>query len=178
MPKHQSVDRSVKPSQIKTKKKRRLATIGWREWVGLPDLGIDQIKAKIDTGARTSTLHAHHIIPFEQGGIKFVRFWVHPVQRHRVPNIECIAPIVDRRTIRDSGGNIEARYVVGTQLRMGNDTWPVELTLTNRDEMSFRMLVGRVAVRGKFNIDPGTSFRIDRIANEELSTIYLPNSGD
>jgi len=130
--------------------------------VGLPDLGIDQIKAKVDTGARTSTLHAYHISPFEQGGKTFVRFRVHPVQRRRLPEIECVAPVVAQRHIRDSGGRAEERFIILTTLRIGEDRFEVELTLTNRDQMSFRMLVGRAAIRGKFTVDPGRSFRTGR----------------
>lgn len=147
---------------IRPERKRPLAnskTIGWREWVGLPELGVGKIKAKIDTGARTSTLHAYNIRTFKRDGRNFVRFQVHPVQRRRLPEIECIAPLVDQRKIRDSGGKTEDRYVVRTRLRIGNRSWPIELTLTNRDEMSFRMLVGRAAIRGKFNVNPGSSFR-------------------
>jgi len=143
-------------------KRPAIARIGWREWVGLPDLGIDQIKAKIDTGARTSTLHAYHIAPFEADGRTFVRFRVHPVQRRRLPDIECVAPVVARRSIRDSGGRAEERFIISTTLRIGEDRFEVELTLTNRDQMSFRMLVGRAAIRGRYHVDPGRSFRTGR----------------
>ena len=143
-------------------KPRIRAEIGWREWVGLPELGIDAIKAKIDTGARTSTLHAYHAVPFEIAGEQFVRFRVHPVQRRRLPSIECVAPLVERRTIRNSGGKTEERYVIGTRLRIGSGSWRIELTLTNRDEMSFRMLVGRAAIRGRFTVNPNTSYRTGR----------------
>jgi hypothetical protein len=138
--------------------------IGWREWVGLPELGIPEIKAKIDTGARTSTLHAYRITPFEKDGRAFVRFLVHPVQRRRLPEIECVAPLAGRRAIRDSGGKTEHRYIVLTRLRVGDDMSEIELTLTNRDQMSFRMLVGRAAIRGRFDVDPGRSFRTGRLA--------------
>ncbi|MDX1484033.1 MAG: ATP-dependent zinc protease [Alphaproteobacteria bacterium] len=144
----------------RTAKKRQV--VGWREWVGLPELGIEEIKAKIDTGARTSTLHAFDIVPVEENGQKFVRFRIHPVQRRRLPEVECTAPLVDRRTIRDSGGKTEYRYIVRTKLRIGERSWPIELTLTNRDEMSFRMLVGRAAIRKRFIVHPGTSFRTGR----------------
>lgn len=146
----------------RTRSQANTKTIGWREWVGLPELGVDRIKAKIDTGARTSALHAFNVVPFKRGGRRFVRFFVHPRQRRRLPEIECVAPLVDQRTIRDSGGKTEDRYVIRTRLRIGNRSWPIELTLTNRDEMSFRMLVGRAAIRGKFNVNPGSSFRTGR----------------
>lgn len=143
----------------RTRPPAKVRTIGWREWVGLPELGVDRIKAKIDTGARTSTLHAYNIHAFDSNGRSYVRFRIHPVQRHRLPEIECVAPLVDRRMVRNSGGKTEERYVVRTRLRIGNRSWPIELTLTNRDEMSFRMLVGRAAIRGRFNVSPGSSFR-------------------
>jgi hypothetical protein len=136
--------------------------IGWREWVGLPDLGIKHIKAKVDTGARTSTLHAYHIVPFEQEGKTFVRFKVHPVQRRRLPEVECVAPVVARRSIRDSGGRAEERFIILTTLRIGEDRFEIELTLTNRDQMSFRMLVGRAAIRRRYHVDPGRSYRTGR----------------
>jgi hypothetical protein len=149
-----------RPSNARHKRARKeTKMIGWREWVGLPELGVDRIKAKIDTGARTSTLHAYNISPFVRGGEKFVRFHIHPIQKRRLPELECEAPLVDQRTVRDSGGKTEERYVVSTRLRIGNEAWPIELTLTNRDEMSFRMLVGRAAIRGKFSVNPGSSFR-------------------
>jgi hypothetical protein len=136
--------------------------IGWREWVGLPDLGIEHIKAKVDTGARTSTLHAYHIVPFEQDGRTYVRFKVHPVQRRRLPEVECVAPVVARRSIRDSGGRAEERFIILTTLRIGEDHFEIELTLTNRDQMSFRMLVGRAAIRRRYHVDPGRSYRTGR----------------
>ena len=132
--------------------------IGWREWVGLPDLGIDQIKVKVDTGARTSSLHAFKITPFTKDNAQYVRFLVHPRQRHRNPEIECTALVVDQRHVTDSGGNATDRYVIRTTLWMGEKKWPIELTLTNRDEMGFRMLLGRQAVRRRCVVDPGRSF--------------------
>ena len=138
-------------------------TIGWREWVGLPGLGIGAIRAKIDTGARTSTLHADRVVPFEKEGGEFVRFRVRPEKRPR-REVECVAPLIDRRGIRDSGGRVEVRYVIATRLSIGNRSWPIELTLTNRDSMSFRMLVGRAAIRGRYRVDPGASYRMGRTA--------------
>lgn len=149
-------------TKIRRKARAPLGRIGWREWVGLPDLGIDLIKAKIDTGARTSTLHAYNITPFEQDGRTFVRFQVHPVQRRRLPEITCVAPVLARRSIRDSGGRAEERFIILTTLRIGEDRFAIELTLTNRDQMSFRMLVGRAAIRGRYHVDPGRSFRTGR----------------
>jgi hypothetical protein len=136
--------------------------VGWREWVGLPTLGIDRIKAKIDTGARTSALHAYRIKPFRRGDRRFVRFYVHPVQRRRRPEILCEAPVIDERVVVSSNGEQEHRYVVETPIRFGGQEWPIEVTLTNRDEMSFRLLLGRQALRRHVIIDPGTSFKAGR----------------
>lgn len=136
------------------KKKR----IGWREWVRLPDLGIARIKAKIDTGARTSALHAFKITPFSKDGAAYVRFIVHPLQRRATPEVACVALVIDHRGVTNSGGRSEQRYVIRTVLRLGKSRWPVELTLTNRDQMGFRMLIGRQALRRRYVIDPSRSF--------------------
>ena len=137
-------------------------TIGWREWAALPDLGVDRIKVKIDTGARTSAIHAFDIRPFERNGQKYVSFLLHPVQRHRQPEIPCEAPVVDERVVTSSNGERQWRYVIETAVKLGETLWPIELTLTNRDEMGFRMLLGRRALRKRFVVDPGGSFRLSR----------------
>ena len=144
--------------------------LGWREWVALPDLGTEAIKAKIDTGARTSALHAYRITPFEEDGRHRVRFAVHPVQRRRLPEIECIADMVGERMVTSSSGHRERRIVIRTPLEVGGRSWPIEITLTDRDEMSFRMLLGRQALRRRVLIDPGRSFRaIADSASEPVS---------
>ena len=140
--------------------KREKVTVGWREWVCLPDLGVDRIKVKIDTGARTSALHAYRVKPFRRKGRRFARFFVHPVQRHRQPEILCEAPIVDERIVTSSNGKQEHRYVIRTRLKIGDLEWPIEVTLTNRDEMGFRMLLGRQALRQRLIVDPGGSYRL------------------
>ena len=142
--------------------RERKPTIGWREWVGLPELGIERIKAKIDTGARTAALHAWHIERFDREGEAWVRFEVHPVQRDNRTRIQCEAKLDGTKAVRNSGGQLEKRYVFVTDVRLGAQTWPIEVTLTNRDQMGFRMLLGRASVRGHFVVDPSTSFRAQR----------------
>lgn len=139
---------------------KALPVLGWREWLSLPDLGIKQIKAKVDTGARTSALHAYFVEPFEYEGRQWVRFGIHPKQKNNSFNIECEVPVRDRRLVTDSGGHSEYRYVIETRLVLGHVSWPAELTLTDRDSMKFRMLLGRTALDGHFLVDPGSSYKI------------------
>jgi hypothetical protein len=134
-------------------------TIGWREWVRLPDLGDHVVKAKVDTGARTSTLHAYDIAEIERDGERWVRFRFHPIQRDEETTAEAEAPVVDRRAVTASNGRSELRYVVATEVVIDGRRLPIELTLTRRDEMGFRMLLGRRALRGRFVVDPKRSFR-------------------
>ena len=135
--------------------------IGWREWVSLPALGIDFIKAKIDTGARTSALHTFELEVAHEAGRKIARFGVHPFQRDTETVTWCDAPVVDERSVRDSGGHREWRFVIETPVRMANREWPIEITLTARDTMLFRMLVGRTAMRS-IRVDPLASFLTGR----------------
>lgn len=136
--------------------------LGWREWVGLPDLRVDAIKVKLDTGARTSSLHAFDMVRFHRKGAAMVRFEIHPRQRSRADMVEVEAELVDERWVRNSGGERELRPVIETDIRIGADTWPIELTLTRRDAMGFRMLLGRQALRKRAVVDPGSSFRAGR----------------
>lgn len=136
--------------------------IGWREWVSFPELGVQQVKAKIDTGARTSALHAYNVKCYKtKSGIDKVRFDVHPVQHNDRKIIEARAELIDTRRIRSSNGQIETRYVIETFLQMGEFIYPIELTLTNRDEMGYRLLLGRTALK-KFVIDSNKSYLLGK----------------
>ena len=132
--------------------------LGWREWVALPELGIEAIKAKVDTGARTSALHAFRVEAFERGGEAWVRFSMHPLQNNDEHVVECEARVLDQRQVRDSGGHTELRYVIETTILIGGNATPAELTLTDRDTMKFRMLLGRTAIRRHYLVDPGRSY--------------------
>ena len=141
-----------------THKSTSVPMLGWREWVGLPELNIAQIKAKVDTGARSSALHAFAIDPYRKGGQRWVMFAIHPRQKYSDVSIECHALIKDRRLVSDSGGHKQRRYVIETQLILGQSVIITEMTLTNRDSMLFRMLIGRTTLNNRFIVDPNASY--------------------
>lgn len=147
----------------KIKKTRKYPIIGWREWVNLPELGINRIKAKVDTGARTSALHAFALHPFVENNINKIRFDIHPMQHTTDEVVTCIANVVDKRLVTDSGGHEEERFVIETPLTIAGQTWPIEITLTERENMLFRMLLGRSALRKRFIINPARSFVSTRV---------------
>ncbi|MPT14004.1 MULTISPECIES: ATP-dependent zinc protease [Microbacterium] len=139
---------------------------GWREWVSLPDLGVDWIKAKIDTGARTSSLHAFDIQEFERDGEAWVRFRVKPWQDSQEDAVIVESPIHDRRAVRSSSGHAQERLVVQLMIRLVDREVMAEVTLSNRDEMGFRMLIGREALRRGYVVDPARSFLGGRAPRE------------
>lgn len=134
------------------------SVIGWREWVALPDLAIPHIKAKVDTGAKTSALHAFYVQPFERDGESWVRFGVHPLQSSADQVIDCEARVKDVRRVTDSGGHAEMRPVIETTMVVQGEMRVIELTLTDRETMMFRMLLGRSALKRRFLVDSGKSF--------------------
>lgn len=146
----------------KLTKKSPKATIGWREWAALPELGVRNIKAKVDTGARTSALHAFAVRPFKKNGKDWIHFHVHPLQRNDKLVKVCACPVHDYRWVTNSGGHREQRFVIKTRLRLGEEEWPIEVTLTDRDQMGFRMLAGRTAIVGRMVVDPAKSFCLGR----------------
>ncbi len=142
--------------------KRELLTLGWREWVSLPDLGLGHIKAKVDTGARTSAIHAFSVRTFSEDGRERVEFLVHPIQKDTDTVVTCLADVLDRRVVSDSGGHKEERIVIKTQLDIGGHAWPIEATLTARDDMLFRMLIGRTAINKRAVVNPARSYVVGK----------------
>lgn len=140
--------------------------IGWEEWCAFPDLGLPAVKAKVDTGAKTSSLHAYDIKVFTEDGQKFVRFKIHPLRGTKELERECIAPLSDHRYVTSSNGERDKRYVIKTPLQIGTKTIQAEVTLASRHKMRFRMLLGRDAIgKAKFTVDPVKSFLLGKIAN-------------
>lgn len=141
--------------------------IGFREWISLPDLNLVAMKAKIDTGAKTSSLHAFEIRHVKKGGKSYVRFKVHPIQKNLEIVVSCIAPMVDRRIVTDSGGHKENRYVIHTTIQMGHEKKVIELTLSNRETMKYRMLIGREALK-QYYIDPTQSYLLKKSTKQKV----------
>ena len=139
-----------------------LLIFGWREWVRLPELGLPAVKAKIDTGARTSAIHAFELRPFFDGGVQHIEFLLHPRQRDTKTVASCTAQVVDRRKVTDSGGHSEERWVIETPLAVGPHSWSIEVTLTARDNMLFRMLLGRTALINHVLVDSSASYLVGK----------------
>lgn len=147
--------------------------VGWREWVAVRALNLPAIKAKVDTGARTSALHAFYLELFAVNGVERIKFGVHPVQRHKDIVAECEADVLDRRPVTDSGGHRETRYTVEVEIVLGGERWPIEMNLTDRDTMQFRMLLGRTALRGRALVDPARSYRTVRWKRADVVKSYI-----
>lgn len=146
--------------------------VGSEEWCSFPQINIPALKARVDSGAKTSALHAVNIVPFRKGGIPWVSFDVHPLQNDRKTTVHCEAPVFDKRKVKSSSGYSEVRYVIKTVLSIAEDTWEVEVTLTNRDTMGYRMLLGRQAMSGKMLVDPESSCLLGEISEELLIQYY------
>jgi hypothetical protein len=158
-----------------------LQVIGWREWIALPELsGADEplpvVKAKIDTGARTSALHAYYVEPFDRNGVPWVRFGLHPRQGDQDLEITCEAQIKDQRKVTDSGGHSELRYVIETTLALRDRIFTAEITLTDRENMRFRMLLGRTLLRGAFLVDSSRSFLLGGNSHQPPATLSSTGS--
>ncbi len=152
----------AKAKAKRRKKKSAPLEIGWREWAELPALSDRRILAKMDTGAKTSAIHAYRIREVMRDGRLHAEFHIHPVQKKKRPEIFCSAPIHDRRLIRSSNGAIQERIVIVAVLRLGSREWPIDLSLANRDDMGFRLLIGRDALRKNVIIHPARSFLLGR----------------
>jgi ribosomal protein S6--L-glutamate ligase len=146
--------------------------VGWKEWVSLPNLDIPVIKAKIDTGAATSSLHAHHIEYLDVDGITHVKYSLCPLQKNKKLVRTCIARLHDERMVKSSSGNIEKRPVIKTMLKIGLIAWEIELNLTNRDYMGMRMLIGREALDGRALVNAGHKFLQGTISAVRLKQWY------
>lgn len=151
--------------------------IGSCEWCAFPELDIPAVKARVDSGAKTSCLHAFDIQPYEKNGVTWVRFEVHPLQKNQRISFAREAEVVDRRKVKSSSGEVENRYVIASMLKIGEFAWPVELTLTNRDSMGYRMLLGREAMRGKVIIDPDETYLLGKISQAKLEKLYHTSLG-
>ena len=146
--------------------------LGSEEWCSFPELGIPTIKARVDSGAKTSALHAINIAPFKKEGQNWVKFDINPIQNNVKTVIHCEAPLVDKRIVKSSSGFREERYVIQTNLEIGNSNWIIEMTLTNRDSMGFRMLLGREAMSGRVLVDPEQQYLLGQPTHDSLKEVY------
>lgn len=146
--------------------------VGSAEWCALPEINIPAINARVDSGAKTSALHAVNISPFNKNGEPYVSFEVHPVQNDGTTKVSCEAPILDKRRIKSSTGTVELRYVIKSSIAIEGQNWEIQLTLTNRDSMGFRMLLGREAMAGRIIVDPAASNMLTQITSDQLNNYY------
>lgn len=147
--------------------------LGSEEWCSFPELGIPAIKARVDSGAKTSALHAINIAPFVKDGINWVKFDINPIQNNLKTVIHCEALLIDKRVVKSSSGFREQRYVIQSDIKIGNDSWKIEMTLTNRDSMGFRMLLGREAMSGRILVDPEQKYLLGQTTVENLKDLYV-----
>ncbi len=146
--------------------------VGSEEWCSIPKLGVPAIKARVDSGARTSSIHAFNIQPFKKNGVAWISFEIHPLQKNRATIIRSEAEVVDRRIVKSSSGDAEKRYVIKADIYLADESWEIEITLTNRDSMGFRMLLGREAMQGRILVDPSASFIQGNISAEKIQSFY------
>jgi ribosomal protein S6--L-glutamate ligase len=149
--------------------------VGSEEWCALPQINIPAIKARVDSGAKTSALHAVNITPYKKNGNPWVSFEVHPLQNDGKTTIHCEAPVFDKRRVKSSSGQSEKRFVIKIGISIAEDTWEIEVTLTNRDSMGYRMLLGRQAMSGKMLVDPEASLLLGELSPDVLETYYSTN---
>lgn len=149
--------------------------VGSEEWCGFPDLGLPAVKARVDSGAKTSSLHAFNLHPFKREGVSWVSFDMNPLQHNRRIVVHCEAPVIDRRGVKSSSGASEKRYVIGVTIHLGKGSWEIELTLADRDTMGYRMLLGREAMSGRMLVDPSASFCLGEIPTEKIEKYYEKN---
>lgn len=161
-----------KPAR-RAKKRPEKQVIGWREWLAIPELQVTKIKAKVDTGARSSSLHAFDMQSFTRDGDDWIRFSIHPLQDDSKLTHRVEAPMIDRRKVRPSTGEAKIRPVIEARVALGDCVWPIEITLVRRDMMGFRMLLGRQALRGRYVVDAGRSF----VAGEPAISAIGPGFG-
>lgn len=147
--------------------------IGWQEWISLPEINIPAVLAKIDTGAKTSSIHAYKIEYFIKNNKDFVRFTIHPIARNNIISRTCEMPLLDKRTVKSSSGDEEERPVIKTLIHIDGNEWEIELNLTNRDYMGSRMLIGREAMRKHVLVHSGVNFIHGKLSDQTAKQKYL-----
>lgn len=151
---------------------QNLRIIGWKEWAALPQLNTPLIKVKIDTGAKTSALHAYDLEVIERDGKKYAQFFIHPLQKNDLISRRALAEIIDKRIVRSSSGHREERFVIRSGIKIGDYTWDIDITLTNRDIMNHRMLLGREAM-SQILVHPGKTYCQGRVGSKKALAYYL-----
>lgn len=152
--------------------------IGSEEWCSFPELGVPAIKARVDSGAKTSSIHAFNIQTFRRDSVTWVSFEIHPIQNDRRTVIRCEKPIIDKRLVKSSSGISETRFVISAPIKIGDNVWDIELTLANRDSMGFRMLLGREAMSGRLIVDPSVACTLGEVSDDTLKEYYGKKESD